>query len=63
MAMARILSLKQVEERTTLKKTEIYDRIKSGTFPKQKKLTERRVVWIEGEVDAWIDRQLRENNP
>jgi len=50
-----ILRRKQVEARTGLKCTAIFDRIKAGTFPKPINLgSERAIGWVESEVDDWI---------
>ena len=50
----RVLNIRTVVERTTLSRTEIYRRIKMGTFPVQIKLGPRRVAWKERDVDAWL---------
>lgn len=50
-----ILRRKQVEARTGLKRTAIFDRIKAGNFPKPINLGNPLVIgWIESEVDDWI---------
>jgi prophage regulatory protein len=50
-----ILRRKQVEARTGLKRTAIFDRIKAGTFPKPITLGNPLAIgWIESEVDDWI---------
>ena len=49
-----ILRRKQVEARTGLSRSTIYDRIKAGTFPAPISLGEKAVGWIESEVDAWL---------
>ncbi|PRP71116.1 transcriptional regulator [Chromobacterium amazonense] len=51
----RFLRIKEVRERTGLSTTTIYDRMKEGAFPKQIKLGERVAVWLESEIDAWIE--------
>ncbi|WP_084813532.1 helix-turn-helix transcriptional regulator [Desulfogranum japonicum] len=50
----RILRMDQVLERVGLGKSTIYERIKEGTFPRQIKLGQRAVGWLEHEVDAWL---------
>lgn len=50
-----ILRRKQVEARTGLKRTAIFDRVKAGTFPKPVNLGNALTIgWIESEVDDWI---------
>ena len=44
----------EVEHRTGLKRSTIYDKMKAGTFPKPVKLGARAVAWFEPEIDAWI---------
>ncbi len=52
--MTRILRLPAVIERTGKPRPSIYRMIKEGIFPKQIKLGERSVGWLESEVDEWI---------
>lgn len=50
-----ILRRKQVEQKTGLARSTIYDRMKAGVFPKPIQLGNSRVVgWIEAEVDEWL---------
>ena len=53
----RFLGIRTVVERTTLSRTEIYRRIREGTFPRQIKLGARRVAWKEQDVDFWCQQQ------
>ena len=50
----RILRRKQVENRTGLSRSTIYDRLNEGTFPKQISLGPRTVGWVKSEIDAWL---------
>ena len=50
----RLLQLDEVKARVALSKTEIYRRVKEGRFPRQVRLSSRRVAWVESEIDAWI---------
>lgn len=62
-----LIRMKDVLQRITLSKTEVYRRIKAGTFPKQVRLGPSRVAFIEVEVNQWIEarsaerRQVGEN--
>jgi prophage regulatory protein len=40
-------------ERTSLKRTIIYDLMSRGEFPRSRKLTANRVGWVEAEVLDW----------
>jgi prophage regulatory protein len=56
-----ILRRKQVEARTGLARSTIYDRIKAGTFPSPISLGSKAVGWIESEIDAWLTAQIRKS--
>lgn len=59
---SRIIRLQEVQFRTSLPRSSIYDLIKKGLFPKQIKLMARSVGWLESEIDEWIDRKHK-NTP
>jgi prophage regulatory protein len=48
------LRRKQVETRTGLSRSTIYQYIKDGDFPKPVALGPRAVGWLESEVSEWI---------
>ncbi len=56
-----ILRRKQVEARTGLARSTIYDRIKAGTFPAPISLGEKAVGWIESEVNGWLTAQIEKS--
>lgn len=58
---ALILRRKQVEVRTGLSRSTIYDRIRAGTFPAPISLGAKAVGWIDTEVDAWIAAQVEQS--
>ena len=49
-----ILRRKQVEARTGLSRSTIYQYVKDGMFPKPVPLGPRAVGWLESEVSDWI---------
>jgi prophage regulatory protein len=49
-----ILRRKQVEARTGLSRSTIYNRIKQGTFPAQVSLGVKSVGWVESEIDSFL---------
>ncbi|MFH0781320.1 MAG: AlpA family transcriptional regulator [Pseudomonadota bacterium] len=49
-----ILRLKQVQGRTGLSRSTIYDRMGKGTFPYSISLGARAVGWLESEINAWL---------
>ena len=50
----RLIRRKEVQTKTGLGAASIYAMMQQGTFPKAVNISERRVAWIESEVDAWI---------
>lgn len=50
-----ILRLPAVMQAVGLKSTEIWNRIKAGTFPKPKALGPRARGWRQSEIQEWID--------
>jgi len=53
------LRRKQVESRTGLARSTIYQYIKDGMFPKPVPLGPRAVGWLESEVSEWIDERVK----
>lgn len=51
----QLLRLPSVENKTGLSKSEIYRRIKAGTFPVPIKLGARAVAWPAAQIDAWVN--------
>lgn len=49
-----ILRRREVEARTGLSCSTIYDGIKAGTFPAPIQLGPKSVGWIQSEIDAWL---------
>jgi prophage regulatory protein len=54
----RFLSVKCVLDRVCLSRTELYDRIKAGAFPRPVELGPQKVVFIESQIDAWMKAQI-----
>ena len=52
------MRLPQVKASTGLSKSSIYARIAEGTFPKQIPLGPRLVVWVEADIQNWINAQV-----
>ena len=51
---AAFLRRKEVQTRTGLSRSTIYQYIQEGAFPKPVPLGPRAVGWLESEVSAWI---------
>ncbi len=59
-APPRLIPLRpDVQTRTSLGKTSIYERIANGDFPKPVRLG-RRIAFVEQEIDAWILQRMSE---
>ena len=52
------LRLPAVKTRVGLKRTSIYEQIKSGEFPKPYPLGARSVGWLANDIDAWIEARI-----
>lgn len=50
----RLIRRKEVQAKTGLGASSIYAIMKSGEFPQCLNLSERRVAWIESDIDKWI---------
>ena len=55
-----LIRIKNVEAKTGLKKSMVYDLISKGEFPKPIKIGERAVAWISREVDQWVQNKIHE---
>lgn len=54
----RLLRLKDVENKTGVKKTQIYSLMKTGDFPASVKIGKNSVAWLEQEINSWIASKL-----
>lgn len=50
----RLLRLPEVMRRVGLKRSAIYLRMSEGRFPKSRSLGPKCAIWVESEIDAWI---------
>ena len=51
----RMLTMREVAERTGLSRATVYRLIAAGTFPRQIKVGEVAARWSEAEVERWIE--------
>lgn len=54
-----ILRRKQVERRTGLSRSTLYQKISQGTFPAPIRLSSQEVGWLSHEIDEWIEQRIR----
>lgn len=51
----RLLRLPEVMDRVGLRRSAIYQRMSEGRFPRCRTLGPKCSVWVESEINAWID--------
>ena len=60
--MKKIIKLRTVVELTGLSRSTIYDYMSRGMFPKQLRLGENSVAWLESEVVEWLDEKIKQRD-
>lgn len=58
--MKRFINRQEVQEATSLSKSNLYKKIKEGTFVKPYNIGGARVAWLESEVQEWIQERINE---
>jgi len=58
----RLLRLPEVINRVGLRRSAIYQRMSEGRFPKCRALGAKCSVWVEDEINAWIDGIVRSSD-
>lgn len=53
-----LLRRREVEARTGLSRSTIYQKVAQGEFPAPVSIGGRSVAWVEQEVDTWIDQAI-----
>ncbi|RKG46443.1 AlpA family transcriptional regulator [Acinetobacter cumulans] len=54
----RLIRRKEVQAKTGFGASSIYAEMAKGNFPKPIQISERRVAWLESEIDAWIAERI-----
>jgi prophage regulatory protein len=57
--MIKFMRRPEVEARTGLPRSTIYDKMKNGSFPKPISLGKRTVAWLSADIDAWMNQQIK----
>ena len=57
----RLIRRKEVQAKTGLGASSIYALMDHGKFPKAINISERRVAWIESEIDQWIYERIAQH--
>lgn len=55
----RFLRLPDVKQASGYQRTAIYEKIKSGEFPKPYPLGARAVGWLADDIEAWIESRIK----
>ncbi|MFV8987963.1 helix-turn-helix transcriptional regulator [Serratia fonticola] len=50
----RLIRLPDVMMITGLKRSTVYNKMKSGEFPKSVPIGERSIAWVESEINSWV---------
>jgi prophage regulatory protein len=58
----RFLRLPAVEERTGLSRSDIYEKMRQGLFPRQVHMSQKVVGWVEGEITQWQLERIAERD-
>jgi len=59
-APPRLLRLPEVMDRVGLRRSAIYQRMSEGRFPKCRSLGAKCSVWVEAEINDWVNSIARE---
>lgn len=57
----RLIREPEVEHKTGLTHSRLYEEISQGRFPQQIRIGVRAVAWHEEEVDRWIEQRIAES--
>jgi prophage regulatory protein len=56
----RLLPRIEVQSRTSLSRSTIYQLMSDGDFPKAIRIGVRRVAWWETEIDGWVQQRIKQ---
>jgi prophage regulatory protein len=56
--MMKFIRRKEVEAKTGLSRSAIYDHMSKGTFPKNYKIGRRAVAWLEDDIHQWMNEKI-----
>ena len=55
-----VIRFPAVKSRCGISRSNIYQQINQGTFPKPIRLGERAVGWLTSDIDEWLSRQIEQ---
>lgn len=60
-AKQRFMKIDEVSAVTTLSETQIYHKMKAGDFPQSISIGANSKVWLESEIQQWIQRKIEQH--
>jgi prophage regulatory protein len=57
--MPVLLRRPDVQQRTGLSRSSLYNLIKEGRFPRPVQISDRSVAWISDDIDRWINTRIK----
>lgn len=57
--MPVLLRRPDVQQRTGLSRSSLYNLIKEGRFPRPVQISDRSVAWVSDDIDRWINTQIK----
>lgn len=58
----RLISRREVQAKTSYSASHIYAKMAKGEFPVPVRISERRIAWLESEIDQWIAELIASRN-
>ena len=58
----KLITIKVVMDRSGLKETSIYKKMKTGEFPKSVKIGPKAIRWSNNAISEWVNRQLNQTS-
>ena len=56
---ARLVTLAEASERTTLSRRQIYRQINAGDFPRPIRISKRRIAFSDRQLDQYVERLIQ----
>lgn len=53
----RFMSFKEIQRITGMSRSTIYREVKKGKFPRPRPLSERKVGFVQAEVETWVEQR------
>jgi prophage regulatory protein len=60
--VTRLIRLPEVMGRVGMKRSTIYRKMEEGSFPRSRSISAKCAVWVEAEIEGWIENIARGSN-